>query len=411
MKTSIAHNHPQDVYTAVLDSEGFGDDDALHARAEAFMANIDSQKTLANPDWDIIAIYWENQFLNKSVNDIESAFMILEVGARAGNRHCAAVLGTAIIFLYSRRQVVADGLSWLARAAEEGVTDAHYALLRWYSRRWNANDLRDYEDVDLGLDSCYEPTKKSPPVPFPSGREDCIRQAWFWALRGTVAGCKLCAEKVAGFDLSPEIRYSDIDLLRKAAATGNPSARLAYARYAYREDSSAKERRKAADTLRELAEDGFAEAQLSYAMAIESGPEDCRGTTPADAVKWYLAAAENGLPEAMRWLGVHLEKGDLVPADRDKAAEWFRKGAEAGEGNCQFFHGSILLENAQSDKDCREAARWIRRAAEENDVPGAWVMMSRFYTTGIGLYVNRKKAAACLKRAKELGWMPNPDSL
>ena len=146
-------------------------------------------------------------------------------------------------------------------------------------------------------------------------------------------------------------------------------------------------------------------------MAIESCPEDCRGTTPADAVKWYLAAAENGLPEAMHWLGVHLEKGDLVPADRDKAAEWFRKGAEAGEGNCQFFHGSILLENAQSDKDCREAARWIRRAAEENDVPGAWVMMSRFYTTGIGLYVNRKKAAACLKRAKELGWMLNPDSL
>lgn len=406
MKTNLKHFHPQDDYTIVLDAEDFGDANALRDRIQDLMANVAARKTLTDSDLDILALHWDNQFEDRTVDDLEGTLEMLEVGADLGNRCCAAVLGAAILFLYGRRQVVADGLSWLARAANEGVVDAHYALLRWYSRRWHADDLRDYEDVDVGLDSCYDATKKSPPVPFPADRKDCLRQAWLWALRGTVAGCKPCAEKVAEFDLPPEIRYADLDLLRKAAATGNPGARLSAARYAYREDSSAKERRKAADTLRELAEDGFPDAQLGYARAIEACPEDCQGTTPADALKWYLAAAEKGQPEAMYRLGFHLKSGDLGPADPDKAAEWYRKGAEAGDGDCQFFHGTFLFDNAQSEKDRREAVRWIRRAAEENDVPGAWAMLSDIYTTGAGLYVNKKKAADCLKRAKALGWEP-----
>ena len=69
-----------------------------------------------------------------------------------------------------------------------------------------------------------------------------------------------------------------------------------------------------------------------------------------------------------------------------------------------LFLGLILLENAQTKADARDAVRWIRRAAEEGGIPGAWAMMSRIYTTGLGLYVNKKKAAECLKRAKALGW-------
>ncbi len=265
--------------------------------------------------------------------------------------------------------------------------------------------MRNYQDVDVGLDSCYEPTPKCPPVPFPTDSHDCLRQAWVWALRGTAAGSRACAAKLAGFALPPDILFADPELLDLAAATGETTARLVAAQYHFRNRASCSERKKAVQEFRELAEGGNACAAYLLAMTSQTGA----GITPEESVRWFEVAAEAGFPNAMLTLGCMYQTGTNVPKDEEKSADWHRRGAEAGQLVCCFHHGVNLLAAASSSSknlrnDLREASRWIRRAAEEGNVAAAWAFMADMYTTGIGLYVNKKKAAECRKRAEALGW-------
>jgi TPR repeat protein len=51
----------------------------------------------------------------------------------------------------------------------------------------------------------------------------------------------------------------------------------------------------------------------------------------AEAVRWFLRAAEQGLAEAQNNLGWVYANGFGVPKDKAEAARWYRKAAEQGE--------------------------------------------------------------------------------
>ncbi len=115
---------------------------------------------------------------------------------------------------------------------------------------------------------------------------------------------------------------------------------------------------------------------------------------PAEALAWYLKAAQKGYAEAQTALGRLYDAGEGVPRDEDRALDWYAKAAAQGEDEAQFALG----EHAEDDLNDIKAARpWYEKSAVqgnadaqyrlgllligddpgvERDVPRAWMLFS-----------------------------------
>ena len=58
-----------------------------------------------------------------------------------------------------------------------------------------------------------------------------------------------------------------------------------------------------------------------------------------EAARWYLKAAEQGIPLAQYHLGMMYRKGEGVAQDDAEAARWLLKAAEQGIATAQFNLG------------------------------------------------------------------------
>lgn len=365
---------------------------------------------LPEEEWDTLALVREEQFFDDEI-DIEDVFGSLEEGARQhGSRLCAAVLGAGILGTYTRRAVVADGFSWLTRAFHEGVENAAYPLAAWYANRALMRDLPDFEDVDLGLTSCYDPTPDCPPVPFPRNRAECLDRALFWTLTGLANEIDECGRFLYIIAAPDELYDKYEDLLRKAAARSS-LAKTLLATNLFRDGTSAEQHAEAIGLLRDAAKEGTPRETYLLAKALKDTVGELPDSTPEEAFQLCLKAAEGGEPSAMRDLSVYYGTGIGTEKNQDLAARWLAEGAHAGSGECQYLVGTLLLDAATTPKERRVAVNWIRMAAEENDMPEAWVTLARHYETGDGLYKSKKQAHYCRKRAAELGWNPDSDPI
>lgn len=113
--------------------------------------------------------------------EMEELLSNLELNARSnGDEVCGAVMGKAVLQTFTRRQVVTDAISYLSRAAEKGVNGAAAALCAWYAKRISSNDLSNFENVDVGLDDCYDPSPGFPRQTFPRNVTECRRRLVYW---------------------------------------------------------------------------------------------------------------------------------------------------------------------------------------------------------------------------------------
>ena len=122
----------------------------------------------------------------------------------------------------------------------------------------------------------------------------------------------------------------------------------------------------AAETFREAAEQGLAEAQFGLGIMYAWGmgvPLDS-----AEAARWVRAAAEQGLPEAQLDLADRYDFGGSVPLDDAEATRWFHLAAEQGlaEAQRKLGHRYHYGEGVLADEF--EAARWYEQAAEQDDI-------------------------------------------
>ena len=114
-------------------------------------------------------------------DEMEELLNNLEINAREnGDEVCGAVMGKAVLLTFTRRQVVTDALSYLSRASEKGVKGAAAELCAWYAGRIIANDFEKFENADVGLDDCYDPTPEYPRKPFPKTVAECRRRLAYW---------------------------------------------------------------------------------------------------------------------------------------------------------------------------------------------------------------------------------------
>jgi uncharacterized protein len=170
------------------------------------------------------------------------------------------------------------------------------------------------------------------------------------------------------------------------------------------------------------------------ASALLGGIHLISGTQHERAFALFRQAAESGAPDGMRGLGFMLAEGMGTTANRTEANEWFRRGAELGDGYCacnmalaardglgmrrnaRDFLASLrqaadagvpeacaLLADQYNARDEEEDAfRWYLTAAQAGHVPAMWVVAAR-YAAGLGTAEDRVQAVRWLLQMMHRG--------
>ena len=80
---------------------------------------------------------------------------------------------------------------------------------------------------------------------------------------------------------------------------------------------------------------------------------------PAEAVRWYRKAAEQGDAQAQNDLGRCYATGTGVPQDAVEAVAWYRKAAEQGNAEGQFNLAICYRDGTGVAKDPAEAVKMV----------------------------------------------------
>jgi TPR repeat protein len=135
----------------------------------------------------------------------------------------------------------------------------------------------------------------------------------------------------------------------------------------------------------------------------------------ARAVQWWTKGAKAGLPGAMFWLGWLLTtgEGEVVP-DYPAAADWYRRAADAGQGDAANNLAVMYQVGRGVTRSKRRALQWMRTAAENGHANAClqlaiYVYLDLPHAREIG-YVGEAAGAAMSARVME-GHDISPDVL
>ena len=109
-------------------------------------------------------------------------------------------------------------------------------------------------------------------------------------------------------------------------------------------------------------------AHLKIGLLLQAGC--CIAQNFAEGTKYIKMAANAGLPKAMNYYGISLEKGLGVSQDGKEALSWYKKGANLG---------TLMLYLTTEDAMLRVLVRLkIRQASRKGNVDGE-CSMARCY--------------------------------
>lgn len=110
--------------------------------------------------------------------------------------------------------------------------------------------------------------------------------------------------------------------------------------------------------LREAARQGSEDAWLELGTRLLAGPDEADW---AEAVSWLEKAARGGAPVYIL-IADSWAEGLGVPRDPVRAAEWYRIGAETGDGLAQYEIGRRYLEGDGVEIDMVRAVFYLELA-------------------------------------------------
>ena len=135
--------------------------------------------------------------------------------------------------------------------------------------------------------------------------------------------------------------------------------------------------RKAISELRPKADGGDARSQFTLGMLYDPM---FGGRDSAEAIRWYIKAAEQGFVQAQISLGGIYKNGRGVPKDYGEAAKWYGMAAGQDYTPAQRSLGDLYKDR----RDYREAAKWYRLAADRGDASAQFSLAS-MYIDGQGV--------------------------
>ena len=93
---------------------------------------------------------------------------------------------------------------------------------------------------------------------------------------------------------------------------------------------------------------------------------------------------DQGDADAQTFLGAMYSKGQGVPQDYKKAAEWYRKAADQGVSDAQSNLGVMYANGQGVPQDDGEAAAWYSKAADQGNA-SAQFNLGVMYANGQGV--------------------------
>ncbi len=120
------------------------------------------------------------------------------------------------------------------------------------------------------------------------------------------------------------------------------------------------------------------------------------------AVEYFRKAAEQGHTDAQFYLGYCYENGQGVAQDYMEAVKWYKKAAEQGDADAQFNLGVCYDNGRGVAQDYKEAVKWYREAAEQGDA-SAQCNLGYCYKNGQGVTQDYNEAVKWYRKAAEQG--------
>ncbi|MDR2442517.1 MAG: sel1 repeat family protein [Deltaproteobacteria bacterium] len=139
--------------------------------------------------------------------------------------------------------------------------------------------------------------------------------------------------------------------------------------------------------------------QVPQAFQAPIEPMDLESSSPDDLFK----AAQNGSTDDRYRAAYAFENGTGVPVDLYRAAQLYLAAAQEGHPDAQFSLGVFLSQGKGGlPVNQSESARWLLKAAEQG-VPQAQYNVALAYFKGLGLPKNETQAVFWMKKAASSG--------
>lgn len=148
-----------------------------------------------------------------------------------------------------------------------------------------------------------------------------------------------------------------------------------------------------------LSASGLAQVSTDASKAMSQAAAAGARGDPAEALRWYRKAAEQGDAGAQYHLGFSYAKGQGVPQNHVQAMRWYRLAAEQGDSSAQYNLGVMYEKGLGATANIVEAYKWFSLAVAGGDsLAGFSREKARERMTGAELAEGEKLAAA---------WAPN----
>ncbi|MDI3322529.1 T9SS type A sorting domain-containing protein [Pinibacter soli] len=116
------------------------------------------------------------------------------------------------------------------------------------------------------------------------------------------------------------------------------------------------------------------------------------------AIRWYNAALELNYFNAYAHLANIYYKSGLVPQDFSKAVQYYKKGSDQNDPQCEFMLGYCYFKGLGLLQSYESAALFFRRLANKN-IPNAQHFLGCMFRNGYGMPANSDSAKYWLNKA------------
>lgn len=288
---------------------------------------------------------------------MEKAVEIWHNAAQAGDADCQLAVADALWRGQGTLRDLRAAMLWYERAADAGKAEAQARLAGIYSAGIGSQDTRKHAGGD------------DRPLVVERDRGKARR----WARLASEQG-HMEAQVLLGWLCSME------------------------------EDPEARDVNQAIEWYSRAADQGSAPAMVGLAGLISVG--EVPGQGPEDACALYQRAADLGNKTACFYLGVSLVQGNGVAADPEKGREWLLRAAGEGVPGAMRTLGLISLNGiGKQPVDMGQAETWFRRAAIKGDVE-SMVFLADMHALGKAQVPNPAEAIVWYVAAMDAGYVP-----
>ena len=123
----------------------------------------------------------------------------------------------------------------------------------------------------------------------------------------------------------------------------------------------------------------------------------------AKAADYMRQAADKDYAFAQNDLGSFYARGVGVKTDFEEAAKWYRKAAENGDSLAQYSMGMVCFEGRGVPRDVQQSLNWYRKSANQAQ-PDAMLALGTIYMNGAeGVPMDSKEALKWFEKAGKAG--------